>query len=85
MNQTGLPEIPEGLIILPNAAFKPTMTALKIKVLGVDELDFPMDIRSLEAAIPRNVDDQVAIAARIGKLVENTVRHLMGLKVGEDN
>lgn len=81
MKQTGLPPIPEDLIILPNAPFNPTLEGLKIQVRGVDELGFPFDIRSLESAVPRNVEDQVEIAGRIGRLVENTVRHLMGLKV----
>lgn len=84
MKQTGLPPIPEDLIILPNAPFNPSLEGIKVQVRGVDELGFPFDIRTLETAAPRNVEDQVAIAARIGKLVENTVRHLMGLKVGED-
>lgn len=85
MKQTGVPPIPQDLIILPTAPFNPALEGLKINVRAIDELGFPFDIRSLESAVPRNVDDQVALASRIGKLVENTVRHLMGLKVGEDN
>lgn len=79
MKQTGLPQIPEDLVILPIEYFKPILTGMKIKVVGIDELEFPFDIRSLETAIPRSPEDRQAVAARIGKLVENTVLHIMGL------
>lgn len=81
MKQTGLPQIPEDLVILPIAHFDPVLTGMKIKIVGIDELDFPFDIRSLETAIPRSAEDRQAVAARIGKLVENTALHLMGLPV----
>jgi len=81
MKQTGLPQIPEDLVILPTAPFDPTPVGLKIKILSVDELDFPFDIRSLETAIPRSAEDRQAVAARIAKLVENTLLHVMGLPV----
>lgn len=78
--QTGLPQIPEDLVILPNAPFKPTLESIKIQVRGIDEVGFPYDIRTLETRVPRSDEDKLAIAERIGKLVKNTVLHLMELK-----
>lgn len=81
MKQTGIPEVPTDLVILPTAPYNSVLEGIKVQVRGIDELGFPFDIRTLESAVPRDVEDQTELATRIGKLVENTVRHLMGLKV----